>query len=125
MSQKGFAAFALPFIALALPAANPFTNTVTSVHCETPGGVLMSGEVPALRLHGVDAANLAWTLEDWRGRLLEAGAWPASGRLVLRPLPPGYYRVAVRARRDNEELCGILSDIFRTTGHYVTDFAGE
>ena len=42
-----------------------------------------------------------------------------------RGLGPGYYRVAVRARRDNEELCGILSDIFRTTGHYLTDFAGE
>ena len=94
MSQKGFAAFALPLIALALPAANPFTNTVTSVHCETPGGVLMSGEAPALRLQGVKAENLAWTLEDWRGRLLEAGVWPASGRLALKPLPPGYYRVA-------------------------------
>ena len=41
-----------------------------------------------------------------------------------RGLGPGYYRVAVRTRRDNEELCGILSDIFRTTGHYLTDSLG-
>lgn len=38
-----------------------------------------------------------------------------------RGLGPGYYRVAVHTRRDNEELCGILSDICRTTGHYLTD----
>lgn len=42
-----------------------------------------------------------------------------------RGLGPGYYRVAVRTRRDNEELCGILSDIFRTTGHYLTDSLRE
>ena len=43
-----------------------------------------------------------------------------------RGLGPGYYRVSVRTRRDNEELCGILSDICRMTGHYLTDpFADE
>ena len=38
-----------------------------------------------------------------------------------RGLGPGYYRVAVRNRRDNEELGGILSDLYKTTGHYLTD----
>lgn len=38
-----------------------------------------------------------------------------------RGLGPGYYRVAVRTRRDNEELCGILSNICRTVGHYLPD----
>lgn len=38
-----------------------------------------------------------------------------------RGLGPGYFRVSVHTRRDNEELCGILSDIFRTSGHYLTD----
>ena len=42
-----------------------------------------------------------------------------------RGLGPGYYRVAVRTRRDNEELCGILSNLFRTTGHYLTDGSGK
>ena len=48
MSKKageGFAAFALAFVALALQAANPFTNTVTSVHCETPGGAPKKGRL--------------------------------------------------------------------------------
>lgn len=38
-----------------------------------------------------------------------------------RGLGPGCYRVSVHTRRDNEELCGILSDIYRTSGHYLTD----
>lgn len=38
-----------------------------------------------------------------------------------RGLEPGYYRVSVHTRRDNEELCGVLSDIFRAAGHYSTD----
>ena len=38
-----------------------------------------------------------------------------------RGLGPGYYRVAIRTRRDNEELCGILSNIYRTAGHYLPD----
>lgn len=38
-----------------------------------------------------------------------------------RGLGPGYFRVSVHTRRDNEELCGVLSDIFRTTGHYLMD----
>ena len=40
-----------------------------------------------------------------------------------RGLGPGYFRVSVRTRRDNEELCGVLSDIYRTNGHYLTDGA--
>ncbi len=36
-----------------------------------------------------------------------------------RGLGPGYYRVSVQNRRDNEELCGVLSDIYRTSGHYL------
>ncbi len=36
-----------------------------------------------------------------------------------RGLGPGYFRVSVQNRRDNEELCGVLSDIFRTSGHYL------
>ena len=38
-----------------------------------------------------------------------------------RGLGQGYYRVSVHTRRDNEELCGILSNIFKTKGHYLTD----
>ena len=36
-----------------------------------------------------------------------------------RGLGPGYYRVSVHHRRENEELCRILSDIFRSTGRYL------
>ena len=38
-----------------------------------------------------------------------------------RGLGPGCYRAAVHTRRDNEELCGVLSDIYRLHGHYLTD----
>ena len=39
----------------------------------------------------------------------------------FRGLGPGCFRVSVRTRRDNEELCGVLSDICRTKVHYLTD----
>ena len=85
MSQKVFAAFELPFIALALSAANPFTNTVTSVHCETPGGVLMSGEVPALRLHG-DRFEWRWSI-PLVGVLLAAADWLYFTGLAIPDVP--------------------------------------
>lgn len=37
-----------------------------------------------------------------------------------RGLGPGFFRISIQTRRDNEELCGVLSDIYRTTGHYLT-----
>ncbi|HCI73189.1 MAG TPA: threonine-phosphate decarboxylase [Lachnospiraceae bacterium] len=40
-----------------------------------------------------------------------------------RGLGTGYFRASVHTRRDNEELCGVLSDIYRTSGHYLTDRA--
>ncbi len=39
----------------------------------------------------------------------------------FRSLTPGYYRISIHKRRDNEELCGVLSDIYRAAGHFLTD----
>ncbi len=36
----------------------------------------------------------------------------------FRGLGPGYFRISVRSRRENEELCGFLSSVYRTSGHY-------
>lgn len=38
-----------------------------------------------------------------------------------RGLGPGYFRVSVQKRRENEELCRILSEIYRSAGRYLTD----
>lgn len=76
-----------------LAAAAPCEPTVTSIHCETPGGVLRPGETPVLFLTNASAAQLSWKLEDAYGRERARGAWPATGRLSLAPLETGYYRL--------------------------------
>ena len=76
-----------------LAAAAPCEPTVTSIHCETPGGVLKPGETPVLFLTNASAAQLSWKLEDAYGRERARGAWPATGRLSLAPLETGYYRL--------------------------------
>ena len=64
-----------------LAAAAPCEPTVTSIHCETPGGVLKPGETPVLFLTNASAAQLSWKLEDAYGRERARGPRRGGSRL--------------------------------------------
>lgn len=63
-----------------------------NVFTEAPGWTFTDADTPTFGLTGCTQC-VRWTLEDWRGKPLQTGAWPKDGRLSLAPLPPGYYRV--------------------------------
>ena len=43
----------------------------------------------------------------------------------FRSLEPGYFRICVRTRRENEELCGYLESIFGRSGRYLPSYAEQ
>ena len=49
--------------------------------------------------------GLTWAVYDWTYRPVDAGVWPANGRLVLKPLPKGYYYLQARTAETNVREC--------------------
>ena len=110
--MKSFAAICATLCTLCAEA------TAAAITTDAPGWVFRATEPPVFRLdyshkehkehkdfsHSAAEENLgvsvppcetnsSWALNDWRGRELAHGEWPADGRLALAPLPPGYYSI--------------------------------
>ena len=61
---------------------------------DAPGTVFIDNEAPTFSAN-VDLPQCRYVLKDWLGTELGQGSWPerAGDKLVLEPLPPGYYHL--------------------------------
>ena len=78
--------------AMACVVAVAVTCIGASVTTPMPGWTFTDADAPVFNMANCGRC-IYWTLEDWRGKPIQAGIWPKDGSLSFAPLPPGYYHV--------------------------------
>lgn len=76
--------------ALLAGAGAAFAAPKAKLRLDAPAHVYTDREAATVR---GGAAGAAWTLADWRGRVLASGTFAPDGRAALGKRPVGYYRV--------------------------------
>lgn len=76
-----------------------YPRVARMIRPDAPSGVVRETERIVLRLSCPDETT-DYVVTDWRGRICASGRWPFHGRLVLEPLPVGYYTVTARSGAD-------------------------